>query len=267
VQHVDDQVIAALALDDTDDLPPAEVAAARAHLESCQPCSDSLAQLRETFGLVLASADDVLVAPPASVWAAISAELAHEPQLPADPGSTNDPGPTTDPGSTQAPQLHADPAPEVVHLADRRRGVPTWLASTAAAVALAVGIGGGMVIAGDSDEAPSASVVGTAALASLDERADDRGQAQVRRHDDRVVLHVEASKLGGPSGIREVWLINLDGKRMVSLGLLARGEAGDFEFPENLLEEGYKIVDISSEPDDGDPVHSGDSLARGTIES
>lgn len=88
----------------------------------------------------------------------------------------------------------------------------------------------------------------------------------MRRHDDRVALHVEASDLDGPTGTREVWLINTDGSRMVSLGLLPAGESGDFDFPERLLEQGYRIVDISYEPDDGDPVHSGQSLARGTIE-
>ena len=81
-----------------------------------------------------------------------------------------------------------------------------------------------------------------------------------------MVLHVAAKDLGGPQGIREVWLINLDGTRMVSLGLPARGEEGDFEFPARLLDEGYQIVDISYEPGDGDPAHSGQSLARGTLE-
>jgi anti-sigma-K factor RskA len=113
---------------------------------------------------------------------------------------------------------------------------------------------------------PEPTVVSSAELASLDERPVDRGRAEVRREDGHVVLRVDAQELGGPKGIREVWLINLDGGRMVSLGLLARGEAGEFEFPAELLDEGYRIVDISYEPGDGDPAHSGRSLARGTLE-
>lgn len=125
-----------------------------------------------------------------------------------------------------------------------------------------------LIAGGDDDETPQAqpTVVSTAQLASLDASAADRGRAQVRRHDDRVVLHVEAAQLDGPDGIREVWLINEDGERMVSLGLLTQGETGDFEFPAGLLDEGYRIVDISYEPGDGDPTHSGESLARGTLD-
>ncbi|WP_114423706.1 anti-sigma factor [Nocardioides houyundeii] len=272
--HVDDQVIAALALGDADDLPPAEVEAAQVHLLTCEACRNSLAQLRETFDLVRASADDVGVAPPDHVWAAISAEIARETQVPEGSAQllTATPEPTPEAPSADAPRpatgTTGTPAGEVVSLDRRRRSVPAWLAATAAVVTLTVGLGGGMILANGSDDEtpPAASVVGTAELASLDDRAAARGQAQVRRHDDRVVLHVEAQKLGDPDGIREVWLINLDGSRMVSLGLLARGEAGDFEFPEELLDEGYRIVDISAEPDDGDPVHSGESLARGTLE-
>jgi Anti-sigma-K factor rskA len=52
---------------------------------------------------------------------------------------------------------------------------------------------------------------------------------------------------------------------MVAVGLLASGEEGEFEVPVRLLEEGYRIVDISVEPDDGDPTHSGVSLARGEL--
>ena len=62
-----------------------------------------------------------------------------------------------------------------------------------------------------------------------------------------------------------MWLINVDGSRMVALGVLASGDEGEFEVPTGLIEEGYRIVDISVEPDDGDPTHSGVSLARGEL--
>ena len=62
-----------------------------------------------------------------------------------------------------------------------------------------------------------------------------------------------------------MWLINVDGKRMVAVGLLASGDEGEFEVPLRLIDEGYRIVDISIEPDDGDPTHSGVSLARGEL--
>ncbi len=158
----------------------------------------------------------------------------------------------------------------MTELSGRRRGVPTWLAAVAASVTLLVGVGGGMLIAGGDDPAeeaaPEPTVVSSTDLVSLDADAQERGRAQVRRQDDQVALHVDAQSLDGPDGIREVWLLNVDGSRMISLGLLSRGEQGDFEFPVDLLDEGYRIVDISYEPRDGDPTHSGRSLARGTLE-
>ena len=66
-------------------------------------------------------------------------------------------------------------------------------------------------------------------------------------------------------GFHEVWLINVDGKRLVALGFLADWDKGEFQVPAGLIEKGYRIVDISVEPDDGDPTHSGVSLARGEL--
>ena len=83
------------------------------------------------------------------------------------------------------------------------------------------------------------------------------------RTDDTLTLRVSASELGDEDGFHEVWLINVDGNRMVALGVLAAGDDGEFDVPMGLIDEGYRIVDISVEPDDGDPTHSGVSLARG----
>ncbi|GGD07998.1 anti-sigma factor [Nocardioides daphniae] len=241
--HVATDLLAALAMGDD----PAELgldADARDHLASCPSCTDEVAALRETLELIAAGGGTTLTPPPPSVWEAVKAEIDRPAGAPA-----------------------AAPAP-VTSLASRRRGVPTWLATVAATVALAAGVGlGAWVVQPDEkdDATPQAQVLGEAPLASLDAAAEDRGAAVVRRADDHLVLHVEASDLGGPDGTREVWLINVDGKRMVSLGLLPVGEAGDFDFPERLLDQGYRIVDISFEPDDGNPVHSGTSLARGEI--
>lgn len=246
--HADDQHLAALAMGDVAEVD--EVT--RAHVDACDFCTSEVAALRETLSLVLAAGAETFTAPPASVWAAVSAELGSE----LDAGSDDD-------------EDDIEPGAGVVHSLSERRRVPAWLAATAAAVALAAGVGIGTQVVGGSDPdetAPAIQVLGATDLASLDNSPQARGAAEVRRHDDRVALHVEASDLDGPDGTREVWLINTDGSRMVSLGLLPAGEAGEFDFPERLLAQGYRIVDISYEPDDGDPTHSGQSLARGTIE-
>ena len=85
------------------------------------------------------------------------------------------------------------------------------------------------------------------------------------RTDSGVTLEVATtSALDAGNGYLEVWLINRDGKRMVSIGLLD-AERGLFPISQDLLDQGYVVVDISREPFDDQPEHSGDSLVRGTL--
>ena len=53
---------------------------------------------------------------------------------------------------------------------------------------------------------------------------------------------------------------------MVPLGVLRPGTQ-TFELPAGLDLGEYPIVDVSVEPLDGDPTHSGISVARGELES
>ena len=63
-----------------------------------------------------------------------------------------------------------------------------------------------------------------------------------------------------------MWLINRDLARMVSVGVLRPGEGSQrFAIDQDLIDQGYVIVDISREGFDDKPEHSGDSLARGTL--
>jgi hypothetical protein len=152
-----------------------------------------------------------------------------------------------------------------------RRGVPAWAAGLAAGLALVAGLALGRLTTDGSERpegtdppTPSGTVVAAADLTALDSDAP-RGEASAVRSDDTVTLRVRASGLGDEDGFHEVWLINVDGTRMVALGVLAEGDTGEFEVPQGLIDEGYRIVDISVEPDDGDPTHSGVSLARGEL--
>lgn len=65
-------------------------------------------------------------------------------------------------------------------------------------------------------------------------------------------------------GYREVWLISSDASRLVSLGVL-RGTDGSFTIPDGLDLGTFDLVDVSEEPYDGDPGHSGDSIVRGQL--
>lgn len=64
--------------------------------------------------------------------------------------------------------------------------------------------------------------------------------------------------------LREVWLLTADTAGLVSLGLLA-GESGRFPIPATLDLGEFPIVDVSAEPSDGDPAHSGASIVRGLL--
>lgn len=239
--HVDLDDLADLVLD-----PDATPDSVRRHVESCAACTDRLDALLDVRRL---ASGEPLVAPPARVRERVLAQV----------GET-----TEDAGVRPVPLQVASSGPEV---ARPRRRVPVWAAGLAAGVALVAGLGLGRMTLADpappEGNAPEA-VVAAADLTALDSTAG-RGVARVIKSDDSIILRVQASKLGNEAGFHEVWLINVDGKRMVSLGVLPDGDAGEFQVPRGLLDEGYRIVDISVEPDDGDPTHSGVSLARGEL--
>ena len=240
VDHVDLDRLAALVLDPTDGSEDE-----RAHVESCAECAAALAALADVRRLAGAEA---LVPAPARVRERVMQEVRS---------TRPDPRPST----------VAEPVPLRPRDERRRRGIPAWAAAVAAAVTLVAGLGIGRLTVAEPDTPggpDQGSVVAAADLTALDSDAS-RGVASAVRHDDTITLRVRARELGDEGGFHEVWLINVDGKRMVALGVLAPGDLGEFDVPRGLIDEGYRIVDISVEPDDGDPTHSGVSLARGEL--
>jgi hypothetical protein len=235
--HAEPEELAALATD-PDDVDPDT----RAHVSACDACGSSVAALADVRR---AAGGDALVPAPAGMRERVLAEA-----LAADVPAGGRPDPAR--RSTTA----------------RRRAVPLWAAGVAggiaAALALVVGIGVGQVLGGADDAPPEETVVARTELTTVEGTAA-RGEARLLDSGGTVTLHVEVRAPGEEPGLREVWLLHVDGTRMVSVGLLPGGDVGDFEVPARLLEEGYRIVDVSLEPDDGDPTHSGDSVARGEL--
>ncbi|GAA1927514.1 anti-sigma factor [Nocardioides hwasunensis] len=244
MSHVDLDVLADLALDPTD--APEDV---REHVASCPDCTALLASLGDVRRLAGA---EPLVSAPAGLRDRVLAEARSTPQ-------------STDRPADDTADRPPPPVPLVPSRARRRR-IPAWAAGLAAVVTLLAGLGLGRLTAGETSPAPEerATVVAATALTSLDSDAP-RGTAEAVRDDGAVTLRVSARELGDAIGFHEVWLINVDGTRMVSLGVLASGDTGEFQVPRGVLEDGYRIVDISVEPHDGDPTHSGVSLARGEL--
>ena len=89
------------------------------------------------------------------------------------------------------------------------------------------------------------------------------GQAELVVAPAGPEVRVEAPDLPPSSNAYEVWLFGNDG-RMVSLGTLSNG-TGTFTVPNGISTDEYRTVDVSDEPPNGNPAHSGISLVRGAF--
>lgn len=243
--HVDDDVLSLLALGED-----AGSVEERQHLDGCTECSDELAHLRALVGVARAAhADEPLVAPAPHVWERVAAELGL------------DPAPVAERDSTRVGTVgEGSPAPVVPLRRPRRTWA--WVAGAAAA---------GLVVGGAgawwATREPAPTIVASASLQALP-GWDAHGVAELETAaDGSRVLVVDMT--GVPSdedGLREVWLLRPDVSGLISLGLLT-GDSGRFALPDDLDVGEFPVVDVSSEPLDGDPAHSGDSIVRGTLDT
>ncbi len=266
MRHPDPELLAALALGEP---VPDEV---REHVAGCPACEHDVSTLAATAG-ALREPLPPLVAPPAGLRdAVLAAAVAGNAATPAAGGA-----PSVGPSSAgQGPSVGA---PVVDELAARRASAaeratsapstrrfgPAWLVGAAAAGLVLGGVG---VAALERTPAPAqqTTVVAQAQLDTLD-TGTPLGVADLVEHNGvtDLALHTDAMT-AGDDGYLEVWLINRDGERMVSIGVLEPDRPDQtFAVPAELVAQGYVIVDISREPFDEDATHSGDSLARGTL--
>lgn len=260
VAHVDPENLALVALGES--LPDD---AGRAHLADCAECAAEVASLAAvvTVGRSVTAAD-ALVAPSAAVWDRIRGEL----QLTAlpDAASTAAASPQTELDERRARRdrdqqgsaLDADSPGRA-----SRRGRAPWIAVAAAAGLIVGGAGGALLASYDATPAGPA-VVAQAGLDPLPGWSAS-GTALVEKETDGgrvLVVTLDGPAVAGD--YREVWLIDREVQRLVSLGVLA-GSTGRFTVPAGLDLDDFAIVDISKEPLDGVPAHSGDSIVRGTL--
>lgn len=253
MQHCTPEQLALAALHEP--LPDAD----EAHLEECGACRAEIASLRrgvEALAVPQLAAGGPAVPPPPGVWDAISAAtgVSARPRTePAPPVAVapEDTAPTAGPeGGTVLPFRS-------------RRG---QLLAAAAAVAVGAVVGAGAVTLvqrnGDGAEEQVTAI-------ALDPLAgnDASGRAEIVLQDDGsrvVLLELDAPQLD--DAYYELWLIDRDVVGMVPLGV-ARAGSNTFEVPDGLELGEFPLVDVSVEPLDGNPEHSGVSVARGEIES
>ncbi|MGB5756669.1 MAG: anti-sigma factor [Acidimicrobiales bacterium] len=150
-------------------------------------------------------------------------------------------------------------APEVapvVSLDERRsRGRRFAIMTAVAAAFLLVAVPVGLALGGDGNGR-------TAELLALG-GFDGAGTAELNGR----TLAVDLDSADPPAGsFYELWLLDLDGAELRDLRSLGRvGPDGSYTVPEDVDLDRFSVVDVSIEPDDGNPDHSGDSVLRGPL--
>lgn len=243
MSHSDPDALAMLALGDPDvDEADAE------HVMGCAECRAELERLTRVTRAARENGplDFELHDPSPAVWEGIRDQLTLDPPAP--------------PAVTSLPRGGADVS------APRRRGRlrRSWpiLLSAAAVFVIAVLVTTVVLLR------PADRVQAEATLAGLPAWSTSVGQATMEREPNgTTVLAVELESPAVDAGggdFREVWLMSSDLTKSISVGLLAGG-SGRFVMPPSVAAADYPVVDISQQPLNGDPGHSGDSIVRGTL--
>ena len=240
--HLNPDRLADRALGTDDPLTVAE----EKHLNSCAECRDELAQLSRIAELSR-QPEELVQVPADAIWRSIQGQLASQAPAPA----------TT--------EVAAEPPPSPPTVTDLPRRTPrprSWLlAAAAAVVGLIIGVGVTTVAVREGVEVTSST-----ALEALPGQTG-QGTAELVSDRGRPELRVQIDAPPTPDRYREVWLINTDGQRMYTLGVLPDDGRASYPLPPELAGQlqGFTIVDVSIEPYDGNPAHSRESQVRGTL--
>lgn len=239
--HVDPDTLALLALgervaDHSD----------RIHLASCAACAGDLRQFSEAVAVGRSTLDaGEFVEPAPRVWDRIAEELSL--QSAAHPSARGD---DLGGGAT------------VTDLSRRRRRPWVAVGAVAASAALAATATIGVWQVTRQDDS---TVVASAALDAFPSWPGASGDAVVEQEQDGSrVVQISYDASGLDDDYVEAWLLSSDATRLVSLGTMD-GASGTFAIPAGVDLSVYDQVDISAEPYDGDPAHSGDSIVRGQL--
>ena len=142
-------------------------------------------------------------------------------------------------------------------------------AALSALLILAVGIGVGTQLGGDSSS--SGEPVQTLALETIGNEVPEGASGEVLltgNAGDQVTLDVSGLEQTGDREFYELWLLGDEGD-LVALGSFRVEPDGNsqIEVPLPVNPEKYRYFDVSIEPEDGSPDHSGRSVLRGLTPS
>jgi hypothetical protein len=142
-----------------------------------------------------------------------------------------------------------------------RRQWPLLAAAAALSLVAGTGIGLGFAWRDAPDPAPGTTLA-SFELDALAPGVSATTATLTQVGTDRAVL-VDLARLPTIDGFHEVWLLSADATRLVSLGPVRTD--GTYIVPANVDLIELPVLDVSAEPSDGDPGHSGDSLLRGRL--
>lgn len=258
MEHTDPDALALVALGE-----PLTDPAVLEHLAACASCRHEVEALRSTVSVARSTVgESALQAPPAQVWHGVRAQLGLSADL--EPVM-----PVAVPSAVASSSTPNDAARAVVALdavRERRAGIRRLVLTVAASAAAAAIVAGGMLVWGAAAPRDAGVLIASAQLDALPAWSGAAGQATVaERPDGERVVRVSLDAEVGEGVVREVWLLteNIDG--LISLGYLT-GASGEFVVPASVDLTEFSVVDVSAEPLDGDPTHSGDSIARGALD-
>jgi Anti-sigma-K factor rskA len=264
--HIDDESLALFAMGDA--VPDPEQ---REHMLTCSRCEAEVASLTRLVNIGRSSRGVEIVQPPPSVWNRIHAELdlpddlADVPQErmavtpePDEADATDVPD-SSDATATSTTTTTGEEGAVVTRM--RRPSTATWwLVAAALVVGVVTGIVGSSLVSQPDDPRVLAEAV-------LEPFPDWSASGSARVEENTAGSREIVVELSAPTGgLREVWLIDPDTSGLISLGLLT-GTSGTFSIPADLDLDRFSVIDVSDEPEDGDPAHSGNSIVRGPLSS
>jgi len=141
------------------------------------------------------------------------------------------------------------------------------LAFAAVLAIFVAGVGVGTLTGGDNSTTsfgPVAMQTSLSPVGELDPAAT--GQATVKRGGQVIRLKISGLAVNSDNDFYEAWLMDpKDG--FISLGTFRVGSDGSttLDLPVAVATERFPIVDISLQPTNGKPTHSGVSVLRGTL--
>jgi anti-sigma-K factor RskA len=214
-----------------------------AHLRSCASCQRELVEIATGFGVLARAERQGLLDAEPPVLPALD-------ELPAD----------------EPAQAPVEKPAELDAARSRRRTRSRWLVPVAAVVAvLLVASAAFLISRGGSTSSPSPTA--QVALQPIDDRdasgkVDATGKVEMSGSGASRIMVVSTDLPPASRGhYYEVWLLDTRTNGMVAVGVLPTSGTAHFTLPDDLLSR-YDAVDLSLQADNGNPLHSADSLLR-----